>query len=244
MSDMFPVTAIAEPKSIRLRDREVAYLLKRTRQRRSIMLTVDEHGLTVSAPWRSSDRRIAGVIRDAEVWVLKKLDVWSAYPARSQTWQSGDTIKYLGRDLTLELGAGRTAAWLEGDCLRFSLAEPASAESVKAAIVKWYRTRAQPYFAERVNEFAPILGVALPRLLLSSARTRWGSCNARREVRLNWRLMQATAPTVDYVVVHELAHLVEMNHSRKFWKLVATACPHYREACAELNSMGVYYMDI
>jgi predicted metal-dependent hydrolase len=244
MSDMFPVTAIAEPKSIRLHDREVAYLLKRTRQRRSIMLTVDEHGLTVSAPWRSSDRRIAGVIRDAEGWVLKKLDVWSAYPARTQTWQSGDTIKYLGRDLTLELGTGNPAAMLEGDRLQFSLADPGNAEAVKAAIIKWYRVRAQPHYLDRVNEFAPILGVTMPRLLLSNARTRWGSCNAKREVRLNWRLLQATPPAIDYVVVHELAHLVEMNHSRKFWKLVATACPHYREACAELNSMGVYYMDI
>ena len=244
MNDMFPVTAVAEPKSIRLRDREVAYLLKRTRQRRSIMLTVDENGLTVSAPWRSSDRRIAGVIRDAEGWVLKKLDVWSAYPARIQTWRSGDTIKYLGGDLTLELSPGAATTLQEGERLRISLAHPDDTEAVKAALIKWYRTRAKPYFAERVSEFAPVLGVAMPRLLLSSARTRWGSCNARREVRLNWRLMQATAPAIDYVVVHELAHLVEMNHSRKFWKLVALVCPHYREACAELNSMGVYYMDI
>ena len=96
---MFPVTAVSEPKSIRLRDRDVAYLLKRSQQRRTIVLTVDEHGLTVSAPWRSSERRIPGVIRDAEAWVLKKLDVWSAYPARYQSWLEGDKIKYLGRDL-------------------------------------------------------------------------------------------------------------------------------------------------
>jgi predicted metal-dependent hydrolase len=244
MSDMFPVTAIAEPKSIQLRDREVAYLLKRTRQRRSIMLTVDENGLTVSAPWRSSDRRIAGVIRDAEGWVLKKLDVWSAYPARTQTWSDGDTIKYLGGDLTLELEQGAAATLQEGERLRISLTHPDDKEAVKAAILKWYRARALPHFMDRVQVFAPVIGVPMPRLLLSSARTRWGSCNARGEVRLNWRLIQATAPAIDYVAVHELAHLVEMNHSRKFWKLVAQACPHYREACAELNSMGVYFMDI
>ena len=69
-------------------------------------------------------------------------------------------------------------------------------------------------------------------------------CNARREVRLNWRLIQAAQPTIDYVVVHELAHLIEMNHSQRFWKLVASVCPHYREACDELNRMGLYYMDI
>ncbi len=238
---------VSEPKSIRLRDRDVAYLLKRSQQRRSIMLTVDEHGLTVSAPWRSSERRIVGVIRDAEAWVLKKLDVWSAFPARDQSWIQGDNVKYLGRDLSLQLTVDKIATLVtlqDANHLHISLADPAHRESVKAALVKWYRRHAQSNFSGRIGELAPRLDVPAPRLFLSSARTRWGSCNAKGEVRLNWRLIQATQSTIDYVVVHELAHLVEMNHSRRFWKLVASVCPHYREACAELNRMGLYYMDI
>jgi predicted metal-dependent hydrolase len=211
------------------------------------MLTVDEHGLTVSAPWRSSERRIAGVIRDAEAWVLRKLDVWSALPARNQSWVQGDKIKYLGRDLSLDLamdGIATLATLQEGDSLRVSLADPGHKDSIKAAVVKWYRRHAQANFSACIGAFAPRLDVPAPRLFLSNARTRWGSCNVKREVRLNWRLVQATQPTIDYVVVHELAHLIEMNHSRRFWKLVASVCPHYREACAELNRMGLYYMDI
>jgi predicted metal-dependent hydrolase len=211
------------------------------------VLTVDEHGLTVSAPWRSSERRIVGIIRDAEDWVLKKLDVWSAFPARSQSWLQGDKVRYLGRDLILDLRQDRIATLAtlqDGDRLQISLADPAQTESVKAAVVKWYRRHAQANFTDRMGELAPKLGVPVPRLFLSSARSRWGSCNAKREVRLNWRLIQAAQPTIDYVVVHELAHLIEMNHSRRFWKLVAAACPHFREACAELNRMGLYYMDI
>jgi predicted metal-dependent hydrolase len=238
---------VSEPKSIRLRDRDVAYLLKRSQQRRSIVLTVDEHGLTVSAPWRSSERRIVGVIRDAEAWVLKKLDVWSALPARAQSWMQGDKVRYLGRDLSLELtqDAIATLATLQdGDRLRVSLADPAHTDSVKAAVIKWYRRHAQSNFSGRIGELASRLDLPTPRLFLSSARTRWGSCNVKREVRLNWRLIQAAQPTIDYVVVHELAHLIEMNHSRRFWKIVASVAPHYREACAELNRMGLYYMDI
>ena len=211
------------------------------------MLTVDEHGLTVSAPWRSSERRIVGVIRDAEAWVLKKLDVWSALPARAQSWMQGDKVRYLGRDLSLDLtqDAIATLATLQdGDCLRVSLADPAHTDSVKAAVIKWYRRHAQSNFSNRIGELAPRLDVPTPRLFLSNARTRWGSCNAKREVRLNWRLIQAAQPTIDYVVVHELAHLIEMNHSRRFWKIVASVAPQYREACAELNRMGLYYMDI
>ena len=230
-----------------MRDRDVAYLLKRSQQRKSIMLTVDERGLTVSAPWRSSERRIAGIIRDAERWVLKKLDVWSAFPARNQSWTQGDKIKYLGRDLSLHLYGDLLASLItlhEEDRLQVTLADPSNKDAVKAAVITWYRRHAQANFVDRIATFAPKLDVPIPRLLLSNARTRWGSCNAKREVRLNWRLIQASQPTVDYVVVHELAHLIEMNHSRRFWKLVALACPHYREACGELNRMGLYYMDV
>ena len=230
-----------------MRDRDVAYLLKRSQQRRRIMLSVDEHGLTVSAPWRSSERRVMAVIRDAEAWVLRKLEIWSALPARNQSWTQGDVIKYLGRDLTLHLRADSIATLVtlqDQDRLSIALIDPADRDAVRGAVITWYRRHAQSYFGARVGEFSTRLGVALPRLLISNARTRWGSCNARREVRLNWRLIQATAPTIDYVVVHELAHLIEMNHSRRFWALVASVCPNYREGCAELNRMGLYYLDI
>jgi hypothetical protein len=238
---------VAEPKTIRLRDRDVPYLLKRSRQRRSIVLTVDEHGLTVSAPWRASYRRIVGIIRDAEDWVLRKLEVWSAYPARKQSWRHGDAIKYLGRDLRLHLVEDRiaTLATLEEEGrLRIALPDPDDAETVKAAVVKWYRRHAQSNFTARIGVYADLLKVAVPRLFLSGARTRWGSCNVKREVRLNWRLIQAPQPTIDYVVAHELAHIHEMNHSKRFWNMVAEVCPHHQEARAELDHMGRYYMDI
>ncbi len=238
---------VSEPKNIRLRDREVAYLLKRSQQRRRIVLSVDEHGLTVSAPWKSSERRIVDVIRDAEAWVLKKLDQWSAFPARRQTWEHGDKLRYLGRELDLHLLRDPVATLVslqDGDRILVSMPEPDDKTAVTAAIVRWYRRHALSNFTGRIAAFAPRFDLAVPRLFLSSARTRWGSCNASREVRLNWRLIQAAQCTIDYVVVHELAHLIEMNHSKRFWKLVESLCPHYRESCDELTRMGLYYMDI
>ena len=222
---MFPVTAVSEPKIIRL----------------------DERGLIVSAPWRSTQRRITGIIHDAEDWVLRKLAAWSAYPFLNQSWTDGDTIRYLGRDLRLRLTEDRTVAVAtlgDADCLQVALAEPGDAETVRATVLKWYRRHATSNFTERIGVCARLYGLATPRLFLSGAQTRWGSCNVKREVRLNWRLIQAPQPSIDYVVAHELAHLVEMNHSRRFWNLVAAACPHHKEARAELDHMGRYYMDI
>jgi predicted metal-dependent hydrolase len=225
----------------------VPYLLKRSQQRRSIVLTVNEHGLTVNAPWRSSERRIAGVILESRDWVLKKLAVWSAYPARRQSWGQGDRIRFLGRELELELaedGIASISTLEEGGRLRIALAPPHNKTAVQAAVVKWYRRHAQAHFSERIGVYAPLLEVPVPRLFLSAARTRWGSCNVKGDIRLNWRLIQATQATVDYVVVHELAHLIEMNHSRRFWKIVGAICPDYKDACSELDRMGLYYMDI
>jgi len=208
---------------------------------------VDERGLIVSAPWRSSQRRITGVIREATDWVLGKLDLWSAYPSRNQTWTDGDFIKYLGRNLSLRLAEDRVEPRTtldDADCLFVALPEPGEPEAVKAAVMNWYRRHAFSNFNVRIDVFARLYRLAHPRLFLSSARKRWGSCNVKGEVRLNWRLIQARQPTIDYVVAHELAHLVEMNHSRRFWNLVATACPNHMDARAELDRMGRYYMDI
>jgi hypothetical protein len=211
------------------------------------VLTVDERGLIVSAPWRSTEQRITGIIRDAEDWVLSKLAVWSAYPSRNQSWADGDTIKYLGRDLLLNVredSAAALATLSEANCLQVALPEPRDAVAVRTAVLKWYRRHATSNFTERIGVYARLYGLPAPRLFLSGARTRWGSCNVKREVRLNWRLIQAPQPTIDYVVAHELAHLVEMNHSRRFWNLVAAVCPHHWQARAELDHVGRYYMDI
>lgn len=211
------------------------------------MLTVNEHGLTVNAPWRSSERRIAGVILESGDWVLKKLAVWSAYPARKQTWGDNDRIRFLGRELQIRLvddGIASTSTLEDSDQLRIAMPTPHTGTAVQAAVVKWYRRHAQSNFSERIAAYAPRIDVPVPRLFLSAARTRWGSCNVKGDIRLNWRLIQASQPTVDYVVVHELAHLIEMNHSRRFWKIVAGICPWYKDACADLDRMGLYYMDI
>ena len=91
------------------------------------------------------------------------------------------------------------------------------------------------------SPYTPPLRLGDPALFFRRADPL-GQLHVKREVRLNWRLIQALQPTIDYVVAHELAHLVEMNHSPRFWNLVAAVCPHHKEARAELDHMGRYYM--
>lgn len=237
---------IAEPRTVRLGEREVSFLLKRSPNRRRAVLTVDENGLVVSVPWRTSDRFIMRFVQDSAAWVLRKLAQWEARKPAPRRWQHGEQIEYLGRPLRLQLIADDYALeqLQDGDMLALTLPLPHDAERVRAALTKWYRRHAKNHFAARVALYSAKLGIDPPSVFISNAQTRWGSCNANRQVRLNWRLIQAAPHVVDYVVAHELAHLREMNHSARFWNVVERLCPDYRAARAELNSMGQHYMAI
>ena len=103
---------------------------------------------------------------------------------------------------------------------------------------KALRDKARTVFAERLALHAPRLGVAVPPLRLSSARTRWGSCSHHGGIVLNWRLVFMPLPVIDYVVCHELAHLKEMNHSPRFWSVVEQLCPDWRARRLELRQHG------
>lgn len=237
---------IAEQRTALLDQREVRYVLKRSARRRRMLLTVDESGLTVSVPWRTAEHRIAELLRQSTPWVLRKLDLYEARRPRERRWHSGEEIEFLGRPLRLHLTRhpGRASAQLEGDALHLALPAPEDAVQVRTLVTAWYRRHALPHLHGCAERFARQLDEAPPKVLLSSAQGRWGSCNARREVRLNWRLMQAPVHLIDYVVAHEVAHLRVMNHSARFWGIVQHLHPDYRSARAELERRAAHYMSL
>lgn len=102
----------------------------------------------------------------------------------------------------------------------------------------WYTQQAITYFKQRISVYAQKLNVCIPSFRLSRAKTCWGSCNTRSVIHLNWRLIQMPVHLVDYVVVHELSHLIEMNHSARFWKLVESVYPDYLMARKKLKEYG------
>jgi len=110
---------------------------------------------------------------------------------------------------------------------------------IEKAVMRWYRHEALQLFSECVAHFSPLMNANPREIKLSSARTQWGSCTARGTVRLNWQLIKMPLHLIDYVVVHELAHLREMNHSAAFWSVVEAVCPDYAKRRGELRKWGV-----
>lgn len=220
----------------------VAYLLVRS-SRRSIGLEVGDSGLTVRAPQRASMAHIEAVLHDKAQWVLGKLGERHARSLQTPhiTWQHGAQLPYLGGVLTLHLHpaaprGGELLAVAEGSwVLHLHLPQDASPASVRAQANAWWLRQARSLLTERLQRFAPAVGVQWRSLRLSNARTRWGSAKADGSIMLNWRLLHFRLPVLDYVVIHELSHLRVMDHSPRFWAVVASACPDYLKLRAELR---------
>ena len=220
-----------EQRNIDLSGKSISYILKRSSKRRSIGLRIDERGLTVSMPLRASEKWLHSVLQDKAGWVVEKMAGWqNRQPLVIQQWRDGERIPFCGDTLTLRVVPDLFGAppALCGEVLHLQLADAMTPQQIERRVEQWYRQQALELFEQRVAHFATLLQVAPNALKLSAARSQWGSCTVRGVVRLNWRLIKLPHALIDYVVVHELAHLVEMNHSAAFWQVVERGCPDYR----------------
>ena len=218
----------------------VAYALVRSR-RRSIGFVVSVDGLAVRAPMTATLSSIEAALQTKADWIVRKLaqsQVRQQHQAHARiNWRDGAVLPYLGAPLQLRLTAGQPlTGTLQSDsegaepaALLLGLPADASAAQLRAAVQAWLMRQAQAHFTQRLNHFAPLLGVQWRSLRLSSAQTRWGSAKSDGSIRLNWRLLHYRPAVVDYVVAHELAHLREMNHSAAFWRTVASVVPDYAQ---------------
>ncbi len=228
---------------IRLDNEEIPYLLRRSPRRRSIGLKIGPTGLTVSVPARLPQREWEAVLRDKSGWVRDKLEQMRTHAVPDFCWRDGEFIPFLGRtlELVVEAGGPRTRPARFESLLQVGLPDPDDSDALKNRVMHWYRSEALAFFQDRVQLLARQLDVSVSRLSLTSARTRWGSCSSSGAIRLNWRLIKAPPAVIDYVVVHELAHLIELNHSAAFWQIVAQACPDFREQRIFLKKHGAGY---
>lgn len=228
-----------QARSIALSDRIVPYTINR-RRRRSLSLNIDHRGLRVLGPMRMTLREVEQLIHTHEDWVLKKLDEWREERFH-KAWSihGAEPLLYMGTPLVVSTrrhSRRKTLIELTSDQLILSTTDPGDTRRNHRALVLWLRERAMTCFEERVSIYTEQLGIPMPRLALTQARTRWGSCNSRGDIRLNWRLIHLPLTLIDYVVAHELAHIKEMNHGPRFWALVETMYPDWKTAKSALRA--------
>jgi hypothetical protein len=233
---------VATRHQFRLGEHSIEYTLKRSLRRRSIAFVIDEDGLRVGAPWYATQRRVESLLGKHARWIHRKLGEWRARRPPPFTWRAGTAVMALGERLTLALDPARPATARDGNLLCITANEETDPRVMEARVTAWLRSTAQAWFEQRAVHYAPALGVLLPAIHLSNAKSRWGSCHPDGRVRLNWRLIQMPPDLIDYVVVHELAHLREPNHSQRFWQWVAGVLPDYEQRRRTLRRESHRYL--
>jgi len=214
-------------RRIVLAGESVDYQLVRAR-RRSIGMQIGLSGLAVRAPRWVTIREIDATLTERGAWILRSLAEWRARrrDVLPREWKTGAPILFRGRELALAVHTARKQA-IAADLLNLIVLHPAGEDErqVAAFVARWLREEAERLLLPRVAEYAARITPTLPIVKLSNARSEWGSCNQKGVIRLNWRLVQLPPDLALYIVAHEVAHLVELNHSARFWSLVESLFP-------------------
>jgi predicted metal-dependent hydrolase len=210
------------------------------RARRTIGLKITANGLVVHAPTRISATQLQQVLLEKSSWIQQKLALREANQVAPMQWLDGEPLLFMGQDIVLTLVAHPTskAVTLEGDKLLVRSPYINNPDWVARKVLQWYAQQALPDFKRRVALIAAQMGEQVSGVGLSNAKSRWGSCNSRKQIRLNWRLIQAPPHVIQYVVCHEMAHLKEMNHSARFYAVQASLFPQYEHAEKALKALS------
>jgi predicted metal-dependent hydrolase len=238
-----PATTVRQ-RAISLGDATITYRHRISRRARRLRFEVRPgNGLEVTTPPGVSVARIEAVMREKTDWITKMLVRYAQPPLSvvDAPLLSGALLPFAGGHLRLVLesshvGRHKTTTMEEGT-LRVCVESPTQ-DALRAIMERWYRRQAHYVFAERVAHWNAQLGYHYGRIAIRDQKSRWGSCSRQGNLNFNWRLLLAPLAVLDYIVIHELAHLNEGNHSPRFWALVAAQCPDYREQRAWLRKHG------
>jgi predicted metal-dependent hydrolase len=227
---------------------QVRYRIQRSGRRKTVNISIDPaEGVVVTAPRDVDDAVVQEIVVRRAGWVVERLQITDAvskalyYPA----FVSGESFPYLGRNYRLRVvpqaGAKVGVRLLHG---RFEVNVDADLSAtdrrveIRDGLARWYQERAVSRLCERVDLLAPRLGVTAPPVLVRDQKKRWASCDHQGRLRFNWRIVMAPMSLVDYVVAHELCHLIQRDHSGAFWQLLRIALPDYEERRQRLRREG------
>ena len=218
-------------------------LVRSSRRRRTIEITIEPDGVRVAAPMRTPNAEIEATVRERAIWIRRHLAAPRDLP-RVVTYEDGEPLTFMGRATPLLINErpGRARAALDFFNLRVSIPPRLEGEgrqaAVRSAVLGWYRARAAEVIPLRVDAWAKAMGCQPSRVVVKEQKQRWGSCGPDGILRFNWRLILGAPALLDYVVVHELAHLWHPHHGPAFWRAVGQAMPDYRERRTRLREWG------
>ena len=223
---------------VTLNGQAIEYKARASRRARriSIRFTI-RRGFELVYPLGVNSPTPEELLASKQGWILATLEKYPRHQKdeqNQQRYQDGSMFQYLGDAIRLNLleCAADDAIRIQNNGERLNFSLPANDSNnpsvIRAAIEHFYRQQAKRYLPQRTRELAEQHGFTYNRVFIKNQKTRWGSCSDKRNINLNMRLMMTPRAAIDYVIIHELCHLIHMNHSQLFWNLVAKHCPNYQ----------------
>jgi predicted metal-dependent hydrolase len=223
---------VGRDSALRTTEPELAYTIRRSARARRVRVSVDaERGIEVVLPRGAGERAAASAVRELRPWIERRLADLDRVRATVQA--RADTLPYLDETVVLVEEPGRTRAHRRGD----TLLVPSGAARAPA-LERWYRRAALAEIGPRLDRACAAVGRSYERLSIRGQRTRWASCSRSGTMSFNWRLLLAPEAVLDYVIWHEVCHLDVLDHSPRFWALLESRCPDYREHVRWLRRHG------
>ena len=216
------------------RDKDIDFEIVRS-QRATADIVIERDGrVLVRAPVSVPDQRIEDLIEAKRYWIYKNLAEWRDLNATRvlREYRNGEGFLYLGRSYRLLLVANQEAPLSLKNgrfCLRRDLVDKGAIEAAKAAFRGYYIERGSERIAQRVNYYAPKVGVTPIEIDVRELGNRWASCSPNGNLAFHWKCMMAPQTIIDYIVVHELCHFHQLDHTDSFWNEVDKVMPRYRE---------------
>jgi predicted metal-dependent hydrolase len=239
---------VIERSQIQYGTTTLPYAIRRTDREKTVALTIEARGkLVVSAPGGVSIDRLNRIVREKAPWVIRRARRVSDLPPppSKREFVSGESVLYLGRQYRLrvvEVVTAEKRVSLQGKWLRVAVVrgstETARRRAVASAVVGWMKQHASSYIPGRLETVAARFGIPVPNVVVREQQRRWGSCDAHGTLRINWRIVQAPARLIDYVLAHELVHLRIPAHGAAFWRELGRAMPDYEDRRTRLRELG------
>jgi len=221
----------------------IDYQVIRSRRRTADVIVERDGSVLVRAPETLSDDRIRDIVESKRYWIYKTLAAWRDLNASRvlREYRNGEGFLYLGRSYRLSLVVDQDAPILLKDGrfrLRRDIVERGALESARVAFRDYYTIRGRDRIAQRVRYYAPKVGVSAGSIAVRDLGHRWASCSPKGDLAFHWKCMMAPQSIIDYIVVHELCHMHQRDHTDAFWNEIDKVMPTYRERKEWLRKNG------
>ena len=219
--------------------RDISYKVERTSRKTVGVIFDPEKGVIIRAPEKVNKNKIQNIVKKKSNWILKKIEEHEKIKGKpkQKEFLSGEKLSYLGRRYRIKSEEIKNSKKVKikfyqgkfiiktGD----KLSKKAREQKVREKLIEWYKEHGKEFIQKRVDKYTKKLGISPNKIRIKKQQKRWGSCSKNKTLNFNWKLLMAPVSVIDYVVVHELCHLLYKNHSKKYWTHVSTLIPDYKE---------------